>query len=83
MSELNKQNINVESLNKIVSKFVAKLLKYRIMFKDLLTFMRLDYGEAAKNEKNMIITSYTNIVVKKAKNQYVLNGRMDFLVTII
>ena len=66
MSELNKQNINVESLNKIVSKFVAKLIKYRIMFEDLLTFMRLDNGEASKNEKNMIITSYTNFDVKKA-----------------
>ena len=31
------------SLNKIVSKFVAKLLKYRILFKDILTFLGLDY----------------------------------------
>ena len=29
--------------NKIVSKFVEKLLKYRIMFKDILTFLGLDY----------------------------------------
>ena len=39
LTELNKRNINV---NKIVSKFVAKLLKYRILFKNLLTFLGLD-----------------------------------------
>ncbi len=31
------------NLNKILSKFVAKLLKYMIMFKDLLTFLGLNY----------------------------------------
>ena len=35
VSELNKKNINQ---NKIVSKFVAKLLKYKIMFKEYLHF---------------------------------------------
>ena len=29
--------------NKIVSKFVEKLRKYRIMFKGILTFLGLDY----------------------------------------
>ena len=34
VSELKKQN-----LNKIVSKFIAKLKKYRILFKEILTFL--------------------------------------------
>ena len=32
---------------KIVSKFVEKLLKYRIMFMDKLTFFELDYRDAS------------------------------------
>ena len=35
-----------KSLNKIVSRFVEKLLKYRIMFKGILTFSELDYRDA-------------------------------------
>ena len=31
---------------KIISKFVEKLLKYRTMFKDILTFLGLDYTVA-------------------------------------
>ncbi len=30
----------------IVSKFVTKLLKYRILFEDTLTFLGLDYRDA-------------------------------------
>ena len=33
-------------LNKIVSRFVAKLLKYGILFKDIHTFLGLDYRDA-------------------------------------
>ena len=32
--------------DKIIRKFVAKLLKYRIMFKDTLTCLGLDYRDA-------------------------------------
>jgi hypothetical protein len=32
---------------KIVSKFVAKLIKYMILFKDILTFLGLDYRDAS------------------------------------
>ena len=32
--------------NKIGSKFVAKLLKYMILFKDIFTFLGLDYRDA-------------------------------------
>ena len=32
--------------NKILKKFVEKLLTYRIMFKDILTFSGLDYRDA-------------------------------------
>ena len=35
------------SLNKIVSKSVAKLLKYRILFKDIFTFLGIDYRDAS------------------------------------
>ena len=35
------------SRNKIVSKFVEKLNKYRILFKDVLTFLGLDYRDAS------------------------------------
>ena len=33
-------------LIKILIKFVEKLLKYRVMFKDILTFLGLDYRVA-------------------------------------
>ena len=35
-----------KSRSKIVSKFDEKLPKYRIMFKDMLTFLGLDYINA-------------------------------------
>ena len=35
------------SRNKIVSIFVEKLIKYRIMFKDMLTCLVLDYRDAS------------------------------------
>ena len=41
-SEFNKQKINL-GLNKILRKFVTKMLKYRILFKDILKFLGLDY----------------------------------------
>ena len=34
-----------KSRNNIVSKFVENLLKYRIMFKDILTFLGFDYRD--------------------------------------
>ena len=39
VSELNKQNIISISPKKINSKVVAQLLKYRILFKDILKFL--------------------------------------------
>ena len=45
MSELKNQKLKI-NVNKIVSNFVEKLLKYSIMFKDILTFLRLDYRDA-------------------------------------
>ena len=45
MSELNNQKINLKKLRKNVSKLVEKLNKYRIIFKDILTFLELDYRE--------------------------------------
>ena len=45
VSELNKLNINAY-VYKIVSKFVAKLIKYMLLFKDILTFLGVDYRDA-------------------------------------
>ena len=36
-----------QKLKKNVSKFVEKLNKFRIMFKDILTFLGLEYGVAS------------------------------------
>ena len=41
---------------KIVSKFVEELLKNRIMFKDILTFLGLDYRDA------LLITLYFVVI---------------------
>ena len=38
MSNLNNQNINVQVKTNVLSKFVAKLLKYSILFKNILIF---------------------------------------------
>ena len=35
-----------KSQSKIVSRSVKKLLKYRILLKDIITFLRLDYRDA-------------------------------------
>ena len=53
------------SLNKIVSKFVAKVLKYRLLFKpkDILTFLGLEYRDA------LLITLYLvvlEIIINKS-----------------
>ncbi len=36
-----------KSRNKIVSRFGQKLLKYKIIFKDILTLLALDYRDAS------------------------------------
>ncbi len=40
------QNIVYKSVDKSIHKIVAKLLKYRILFKDILTFLGLGYRDA-------------------------------------
>ena len=49
MSELNNQNIIaiIDKYKKNLSTFVAKLLKCRILFEDILTFLGLDYRDAS------------------------------------
>ena len=47
--------------DKIIRKFVAKLLKYRILFKDILTFLILDYRDAL-----LIILYLIGSVIKKS-----------------
>ena len=46
-----------KSQNKIVSNFLKKLLNYRIVFKDILTFLGLGYRNAS------LITFYTFLVL--------------------
>ena len=45
-----------KSRNKIVSKFVVRLLKDRIMFNDILTFLGLVYRDAS------LIPLYFNVL---------------------
>ena len=63
-------------LNKILSKFVVK---YRILFKDILTFLGLDYRDSSliivdlvvigisTPKINRIIISHINLLLKKLK----------------
>ena len=89
VSELKKAKNECINLNKIVSKFVAKLLQYRILFRTYL-HLRLDYRESwpiivylvvigsniTKTDNYITLKS----VVIKVKKQH---GRKDFLATII
>ena len=43
------------SRNKILSKFVAKLQKYKRLFKDILTYLGLDYRDALLTTLNRIV----------------------------
>ena len=57
VSELNKLNIHGEVyMYKIVSKYVAKLIKYMILLQDILTFLGLDYRDA------LLITLYLVVI---------------------
>ena len=53
-----------KSRYKIVSKFFEKLLKYRILFKDILTFLGPDFREAllmySKNQIKRVIILHKN-----------------------
>ena len=53
-----------KSRSKIVSKFVAKRIKYRILFKEILTFLGLDYRDASLVLLNLIV-----IEISIKKNQ--------------
>ena len=54
------------SLNKIVSNFFAKLLKYRIFFKDILTFSILDYRDASLTT---LYLDLNGIIIKKKSDE--------------
>ena len=61
-----------------------------LLFKGILTFLRLVYRDASlkyesvlKNQMNRMILTLKKFVVKKVKNQLVLNGRTDFMAMII
>ena len=59
-----KNNINVKVNIKWVSKFVAKLLKYRILFKDILTFLRHDYRDTSLVTLYLVVIG---IIIPKIK----------------
>ena len=46
--------------DKIIRKFVAKFLKYRILFKDILTFLGLDYRDASLIILYLILIGISN-----------------------
>ena len=74
---------------------MLKTADYRIMFKDILTFLGLNFRNAllitlyffcprdqySKNQINRIIIY--KFVVKKVQNRHVINGRTDILIMII
>ena len=51
--------------NQIVSKFVEKLLKYRIVFKDILTTLVIDYRDAL-----LTLSSYESVFQKSDESDY-------------
>ena len=57
-----------KSLYKIVSKFDAKLIKYIILFKDILTFLGLDYRDAS------LITLYFVVIDMLPKSYLIVIG---------
>ena len=76
----------MNKFKKKLSVFVAKLLKYRLLFKDILTFLGLDYGDALHIILYLVVIEikiskirwigqiyHTKNVKKKAKIQHVLN----------
>ena len=44
-----------KSRNKILGKLLEKLLKYRIMFKDIITFLGIDYKDAPLITLNIVV----------------------------
>ena len=46
VSLLNKHDINFKINYKILHELIAKLLKYMILFKDILVFLVLDYRDS-------------------------------------
>ena len=48
------------NFDKIIRKLVAKLLKYRILLKDILTFLGLDYRDASLKILYLIVIGISN-----------------------
>ena len=85
-----------KSQNNIVSKSDEKMLKYRIMFFNILPFLKLDYAsritlyfvvlEIRIQEKhiNLIIICHKNLLLLKLKiNMFKMDVKKDILVRII
>ncbi len=52
-------------LNKIISKFVAKLVKYKIRFKGILTFLGLDNRDTSLKSVYLIVNQYSKKQINK------------------
>ena len=48
-------HMSIVYLYKIVSKFVAKLIKYMLLFKNILTFLVLDYRDASLTTLYLVV----------------------------
>ena len=91
VSELNKiSKYKCIRLEPMEIKFVAKLLNYRKLFKDILTFLGIDYRDASHIKLYLVVIGWTlqnsedNYIIQKVfNNQLVLNECLDFLVIII
>ena len=52
---------------KIVSKFVAKLLKFRILFKDILTFLGLEYRDFSLITLYLLVIGISTLIIEKLR----------------
>ena len=53
-----------KSFDKIIHKFVAKLLKYRILFKDILSFFGLDYKDDSLIILNLVVIGIRTLKIR-------------------
>ena len=60
-----------KSRNKIVSKFGQKLLKYRIIFKDILTLLGLEYRDALPLTLYLIVPGIIISKIRKSDDVHV------------
>ncbi len=65
-------------MNKIVSKFVAKLLKYRKLSKDIFTFLELDYRADLLSTLYLVVTGIKNYF-KNQIDRIIISHKKNFV----